>query len=214
MFISFEGNEGTGKSTQLHAVKEALENKGFKIVTVREPGATPVGEAIRKIFKSPPEKTELTGWCEAFLISAARHQLVNDVIEPELKKNSIVVADRYIDSTLVYQGIAKNLPFEEIKNICQIATHGRMPDMTFLFHAPIEIIKERIQSRLNLEKKPEADRFDNADLETIENLSQAFDKVAKMFPGRITKIDSTQPADSITKLVVEKILAYQNKAES
>lgn len=205
MFISFEGNEGTGKSTQLSAVKQALENRSYNLVTVREPGATPVGEAIRRIFKNPPENVELTGWCEAFLISAARSQLVNDIILPELEKGSIVIADRYVDSTLVYQGICKNLSFEELKKICEIATNGLMPDITFLFCAPTDVIKQRVNSRINSGSTEGVDRFDEADIETIENLNKAFDKVADMFPNRIVKVDATQPADLITEFLLNRI---------
>lgn len=206
MFVSFEGNEGTGKSTQIGAVTEALELAGHSVVSVREPGSTKVGEQIRKIFKNPPEGIVLTPWCETFLLSAARNQLVEDIIRPALNNGSVVIADRFIDSTMVYQGFAGALPMNEVEQVCHLATGGLNPDLTFLFTAPREVIEQRLRERsMDAENHEPADRFDEADIKFSEMLDRGFKELGEKNPGRIVTIDATLPRGEITKNILHSI---------
>lgn len=131
VFISIEGPDGAGKTTQAHMLKERLESQGYKVFLTREPGGTPIGEEIRSILLNPRFE-EMSVSCEILLYSAARSQLVKEVLRPYLESGYMVITDRYLDSSLVYQGLAGGAELEMIRNINLWATAGLLPDITFL----------------------------------------------------------------------------------
>lgn len=204
-FISLEGNEGCGKSTQITRVAGALRALGWDVLEVREPGATAFGERVRDIFKNPPPGTELTGWAEVFLLSAARHQLVHDKILPALRRGTVVLADRFVDSTFVYQGCLRKLDLEALDSVCRIATDGLIPDHTFFLSAPAEILNSRIAGRPSSTGHPQdsGDRFDQSDIETKRQIELAFQSRASQYPERFTVIDATQTQEIICNAITE-----------
>lgn len=131
-FITFEGPDGSGKSTQIGLLKEFLEIKGFDVLETREPGGTRISEKIRDIILDT-ENTEMNPVTEALLYAASRAQHVHEVIKPAISEGKIVICDRYVDSSIVYQGVARGLGIEAVSRINSIAIQGVMPDLTFLF---------------------------------------------------------------------------------
>ncbi len=152
MFVTFEGCEGVGKSTQLKFVKDYMESTGQKAVFIREPGSTAISEQIRKIILDTANK-EMHDLTEALLYAAARAQLVQEVIKPALERGEVVICDRFIDSSVAYQGYARNLGAERIKQINKSALDGLMPDLTvFIDLRPSESFRiHRTEDRIELE---------------------------------------------------------------
>jgi dTMP kinase len=138
MFISFEGPDGSGKSTQIERLAADLRDSGFEVVTVREPGGTPAGERIREILLGEGPDLRVDPRADALLFNASRAQLVADVIEPALARGAIVIADRFADSTLAYQGYGSGLPLDALRAIISFATAGRTPDLTLLLDLSAE----------------------------------------------------------------------------
>ena len=153
MFISFEGIEGSGKSTLLSAVETALRKEGRDLVVTREPGGTPAGDAIRRVFIEP--HFELSPMAETLLVNASRAQLVADVIGPALKSGNLVLCDRYVDSSLAYQGYGRRQSLEAVRAICNAATGGLMPDLTLLIDVSYETSRERLHRRGNTDDRLE-----------------------------------------------------------
>ena len=157
LFITIEGTDGSGKTTQLGLLKEYLENKGFSVVCAREPGGTVISEKIRNIIIDKEYK-KMNAKTEALLYAASRAQLVSEVIVPTLKKGDIVICDRFIDSSIVYQGDARKLGFENISSINFFATDGIEPDITFFLKLDPE------QSIERKKKQEELDRIESENL--------------------------------------------------
>lgn len=137
ILITFEGPDGSGKTTQIEMLKEYLNNKGYEIVFTREPGGTMIGEKIRNIILDN-DNSEMSPMCEALLYAASRAQLVHEVIKPALEVGKIVIADRFVESSIVYQGIGRNLGIDPIRMINNAATDGLKPDVTFMLTIPYE----------------------------------------------------------------------------
>lgn len=129
MFITFEGPEGSGKTTQAHTLGEYLRRQGRDVLLTREPGGTPIGDRVRAILDDP-DHADMHSWAEVFLFSASRAQLVADVIQPALVQGKVVISDRYADSTLAYQGYGRGLELEALAEITRLATGGLIPDLT------------------------------------------------------------------------------------
>jgi dTMP kinase len=145
MFVAFEGIEGSGKSTLLAAVAAQLAQRGFDPLSTREPGGTPLGDAIRSLFLSPD--TTIEPMAEALLVNAARAQHVARVIVPKLQAGGVVLCDRYVDSTLAYQGYGRGLDLRTLRRMCDAATNGVMPDVTFVIDVPLDVSRERSAQR-------------------------------------------------------------------
>ena len=196
LFISIEGPDGSGKSTQINNIKHYFANKGMDIVFTREPGGTVIGERIREILldKSHAEMDPMT---EAMLYAAARAQHVAQVIKPALAEGKVVVCDRFVDSSIAYQGYGRNLG-ESIANINNYAVAGCMPDVTFLMKLDPRVGKSRIggreQDRLELEKEA----FHVAVFEGYLELEKAY-------PDRICGIDASRTIDEIKEDIYEKL---------
>lgn len=181
-FITFEGIDQSGKSTQIGLLAEALERADIPALTVREPGGTPLGDKIREILLGP-EHTGMDTWAEALLYAAARAQLVKDVIKPAQIAGKIVLSDRYIDSSLVYQGMARGLGVERILDLNLGATGGLMPDLTFVLHLDLEKSRERLAARGTAE-----DRIEGEPLEFHKQVEEGYRRLEEMYPGRIVGI--------------------------
>lgn len=174
--ITFEGPDGSGKSSVLKGVYEKLKKDGHTNITLtREPGGTPISEAIREVILDP-EHTEMDPVTEALLYAASRRQHVVELIKPTLKAGEIVLSDRYVDSSLVYQGVARGLELELVKKINEFAVEGLLPDLTILVDVPAALGLERIEKARG---KRQYDRLDQESLEFHEKVRQAFLSLAK-----------------------------------
>lgn len=190
-FITFEGIDQSGKSTQIELLAEAMRGAGLEVLSVREPGGTPLGDRIREILLGP-EHTGMDPWAEALLYAAARAQLVKDVIRPALGKGTIVLSDRFIDSSLVYQGMARDLGVDRILDLNLGATGGIMPDLTFVLHLDVERSRERLSGRETAE-----DRIEGEPLEFHRKVEEGYRRLEEMYPGRIVSVDGRQAAEQV-----------------
>ncbi len=198
LFITIEGTDGSGKTTQLGLLKEYLENKGFSVVCAREPGGTVISEKIRNIIIDKEYK-KMNAKTEALLYAASRAQLVSEVIVPTLKKGDIVICDRFIDSSIVYQGDARKLGFENISSINFFATDGIEPDITFFLKLDPE------QSIERKKKQEELDRIESENLYFHKKVFYGYISLAEKFSERIKTIDAFADIYTIHRNIVEHI---------
>ena len=190
LFISFEGTEGSGKSTQVSLLAEHLRFEGFTVRTIREPGGTPIGEEIRHTLKHSADNEAMTAETELLLMNASRAQLVREVIRPTLAAGEIVICDRFYDSTIAYQGYGRQLDLKMVKAIIDVAVGDTRPDITLLFVVPHEITADRLlkrQSTLPFMR----DRIEEADRSFFERVAKGYQAIAAAEPQRIQKIDAT-----------------------
>lgn len=183
MFISFEGIDFCGKTTQINLLKKFLENLGRRVEIIREPGGTAISEKIREILLNK-KHFEMCDETEIFLFSAARAQVVREVIRPLITDGCVVIADRFHDSTTAYQGFGRGLSAEAVKKINEIATGGTIPDLTFYLRLSVE----ESTKRKNL-SKADLDRIEKSDDVFYSNVISGYEKLALEFPQRIKGID-------------------------
>ena len=193
VFLSFEGGEGLGKSLQATRLAEALKTRGRAVVHTREPGGTPAGERIREIVLHARE-APLSPEAQALLFSAARAQLVREVIRPALAAGRIVVADRYFDSTLAYQGYGHGADLEGLRAVTRFAVGGLVPQRTFLIDAPVEVVLARLARREGMRW----DRFHGTDRDFYERVRDGYLRLAAAEPRRFVVIDGDRPEDEVT----------------
>lgn len=201
MFITIEGPEGSGKSTATETVINKLRELGYDVVKTREPGGTPISEQIRNVILDKENKT-MDGRTEALLYAAARRQHLVEKVWPAVKEGKIVVCDRYIDSSLAYQGGARGLGIDNIININMFATDNTWPDLTLLFDIPPEIGLERISAN----KNREVNRLDLETLEFHKNVRQTFLDLAKRYPERFVIIDASKSREEVAQDALDAIL--------
>ena len=194
MFISFEGVDGSGKTTQVALLADSLRGEGRNVVATREPGGTPAGERIRELLL---EGGEIAPWTEAALFAAARAQLVDEVIRPALASGADVICDRYIDSSLAYQGIGRGLGVERVLELNLLATSGLLPDRTFFLAIPPEDTAGR--------KDAEPDRIEREGDEFAAIVDQGYRELAEIFAKRVVTIDATMAASDISREVREQL---------
>jgi dTMP kinase len=194
VFVTFEGLDGSGKTTQVDLLRGALEREGRDVVATREPGGTPLGERVREILLGD---VEISPWAEAALFAAARAELVERVIAPELSRGGDVVCDRYIDSSLAYQGIARGLGVERVLELNLHATRGLLPDRTFL------LLLDPARASGRLDGEPDRIELEGDDFRTA--VDRAYRSLAEMFPRRVIPIDAARPADEIARDVREQL---------
>jgi dTMP kinase len=190
MFISFEGLDGCGKTTQVELLEAYLETKEIEFVGTREPGGTALGEQLREIVL---HGGKISPWAEVAIFAAARAELVEEVIEPALKQGAIVISDRFVDSSLVYQGVARGLGIEEVLQLNLHATKGLLPDRTFLLLVDQKLSEARVgEDRDRMERESAAFR---------SQVEAGYLRLAEMFPERIVALDGTQPRELIARQV-------------
>jgi len=194
IFITFEGIEGCGKSTQAELLMKYLQSEGFDVVLSREPGGTPIAERIRDVLLDNTHK-EMLAKTEILLYSASRSQHTGEKLIPALKKGKIVISDRYYDSTLAYQGAARQLDSNAVKFLCSFASSDLVPDITFLIDVPAEVGL----SRINVEK---ADRLEQEALEFHQRVRQGFLDLANKHK-RIVIINGQNSIEKINGLIME-----------
>lgn len=198
IFISLEGPDGAGKTTQIELLKAYLENKGYEILITREPGGTEISEAIRSIILDRAN-TEMDYMTEALLYASARAQLVAEVIKPAVAAGKAVISDRFVDSSAVYQGMARGLGVENIYKINEFAIQDMMPQLTIHLDLPasVGIMRKKNQAEL--------DRMELEKAEFHERVAEGYRQLAKMSPERIYTIDATLPVEEIHKLILSKL---------
>ena len=186
MFVSFEGQDWSGKSTQVALLAEHLRGAGREVVETREPGGTPVGETIRALVLDGPE---MSAWTEAALFAAARAEHVAAVIRPALGRGAVVVCDRYVDSSIVYQGIARGLGPDRVLELNLAVTEGLLPDRTFVLDVDPDTARARHSAGLDrIEREHDAFR---------QTVADAYRQLPELFPERVVALDGTLPPDEI-----------------
>lgn len=197
MFISFEGIDGSGKSTQLTMLRDVLEARGHEVITIREPGATLLSESIREILLS--NKQTITSTAELLLFSSARTQLVEMIIEPALQQGKFILCDRYVDSTTAYQGYGRQLNMENVRSCNTIATRGVMPHVTFF----IDVAYEQAQQRMQFTPgTSEPDRMERSGREFFERVRDGYLQIATSEPQRFVVIDGHRRREEIHAEIV------------
>lgn len=208
-FITFEGIEGCGKSTQIRLLDETLRQKGFQTVLTREPGGPAIGEAIRKILLNPKFK-EMQPMTELLLYVANRAQHIEEVIKLAIAAGKIVLCDRYADSTTAYQGVARAISKKTLKEIHKIATNDFQPDLTILLDLPVPEGLKRIRRRQNhSQEQATLDRFEKETMVFHEKVRQGYLTLAKEEPKRIKIIDASKTSEEIHQQIfgeVKKVL--------
>lgn len=191
MFITFEGSEGSGKSTQINMLAAYLGQQGYEVLVTREPGGTHIGEQVRQCLHDVKNK-EMTGAAEVLLYSASRSQLVREVIVPALESGVIVISDRYADSTMAYQGYGRQLDLDALGTITHFATGGLKPDLTILF----DIDVEEGLSRRSVGGE-EMNRMDLQEVAFYKRVRNGYMELVKQEPERWVIVDAGRPPDEI-----------------
>ncbi len=190
MFVTFEGLDGSGKTTQARLLGRRLAGEGREVVATREPGGTPLGERIRRLLL---HGDDVSPWAEAALFAAARAELVERVIRPALERGADVVCDRYVDSSLAYQGIARGLGVERVLDLNLAVVGGLLPDRTFVLLVDPADAAGRSRRR--------RDRIEREGTEFHASLDRAYRELAELFPERIVSLDGSAPPDEIAECV-------------
>ena len=188
MFVTFEGLDGSGTTTQSELLRQHLEQAGRDVVLTREPGGTELGERVRELVLGD---TKISAWAEAALFAAARAELVADVIQPALERGADVVCDRYLDSSLAYQGIARGLGVERVLEVNLAVTGSLLPDRTFLLVVPGDVAAMR--------RGTSPDRIEREGDEFATEVDRAYRQIAEIFSQRVVLLDGTAKADAIAE---------------
>jgi dTMP kinase len=191
-FITFEGSEGSGKSTQADRLAARLQRCGVPYILTREPGGSPIGESIRELLQFAPHSSNMTPETELLLFEASRSQLVREVIKPALERGMCVIADRFFDSTTVYQGAARKLDHEMIERLNAFAVGGCIPNITFVLDVDAATAESRMQHAPR-----KADRMEQQPAEFYERVREGYRQLALNEPGRIALVNGAQSPDAI-----------------
>ncbi len=206
LFITFEGTEGSGKTTQIIRLASRLEEDGWRTHVLREPGATPIGEEIRHTLKHSIANHAMTAETELLLMNASRAQLVREIIRPALAAGEIVLCDRFYDSTTAYQGYGRGLDLGFVKHVIDFAVGDTRPDLTVFMKVSAAVSAERLQSR-QATLPFIRDRIEEADEQFFERAARGFEAVAAAEPQRVRVLDADGTMDEVSARVWELIRA-------
>jgi dTMP kinase len=195
LFITFEGADGCGKSTQMQLLKQYLQNKGYNIVETREPGGKGLGEKIREILLN--YDGEVSDRCESFLFLADRAQNIDIIVKPAIRDGKIVLCDRHTDSSVAYQGYGRGLDIEEINRLNTLSTGGLKPDLTYVFDVDIETSMTRVGK--------EKDRMESAGDEFFNKVRKGYLEIAKQEPERVKVINAKNDIETVFQDVLKEI---------
>ena len=199
IFISFEGTEGSGKTTQIRLFTERLAKLGRPVRLMREPGGTAIGEEIRHTLQHSANNQSMTAETELLLMNASRAQLVREIIRPALQAGEIVVCDRFYDSTTAYQGYGRRLELEMVQRVIDLSIGGTRPDLTLLLLVPVSVSESRRAQRRASE--PQRDRMEEADRHFFLRVEAGYQAIAKAEPGRVKLIDATQAIPVVAEAI-------------
>lgn len=214
-FITFEGGEGVGKSTNIQAVARYLESQGRSVIVTREPGGTPIAEKIRNDLLKAHHEEPMSDMAELLLMFAARAQHVDAVIRPALARGDWVLCDRFTDSTIAYQGYGRGLGLEKIEQLKELAQGGLEPDLTLLLDAPVDVGMKRARARAQVLAE-ETDRIEAEAISFFEKVRQGFLELSQRH-SRFRVIDATAPLEQVTADIIALIvqeLAQQKQREN
>ena len=200
-FITFEGSEGSGKSTQADRLAARLQRCGISYILTREPGGTPIGESIRELLQFAPHNSNMLPETELLLFEASRSQLVREVIQPALARASCVIADRFVDSTTVYQGAARKLDRGMVERLNAFAAGNCLPDITFV----LDVDAATARSRMQKPRRP--DRMEQQSPKFYERVRQAYRELAARESRRVVLIDGSRSVDEIESEIWESLLS-------
>lgn len=208
LFISFEGSDGTGKTTQVRLFAEYLSSKGYDVLLTREPGGTRISESIREMILDPVNK-EMDGHTEALLYAAARAQLVAELLMPAVESGRIIVCDRFMDSSIAYQGFARGLGADDVRRINEFAVHGLQPDITFFMDLPPEKAMKRV------EREGGKDRLEAESMDFHMQVYRGFIELSEHFKDRYVRVDASDSIENIAAFIrnyFERYVAGRDKA--
>jgi dTMP kinase len=224
LFITFEGTEGSGKSTHVQLLAERLRPAGRIVRVLREPGGTPIGEELRHILKHSHQNHAMTAEAELLLLNASRAQLVREVIRPALAAGDLVLCDRFFDSTIAYQGYGRQLDLDVVRSIIELAVGATRPSLTILLTVPIEVSEARRRARKHgglsepppdgakpeghtppLFSEPLRDRMEEAGRDFFERVEKGYEAIAAAEPRRILAIDATQPLEAVADAIWRRV---------
>ncbi|MDE5863313.1 MAG: dTMP kinase [Lachnospiraceae bacterium] len=198
IFITMEGPDGSGKTTQINLLMKYLESRGYDIVIAREPGGTAIGEAIREIILNK-EYQEMSHMTELFLYASARVQLVNQVIRPALEEGKAVICDRFVESSAVYQGIGRGLGVETVYEVNNYALGDVKPKLTVFMDIEAE---EGIRRKKD---QAELDRMEMEDMSFHQRVVEGYRQLSQLYPDRIFPVDATLPIEEIHSIIVKEV---------
>ncbi len=211
LFITFEGVEGSGKTTQIRRLEKYLTRKGIACKVTREPGGAPISEKVRKILLNPDHQ-EMVPLSELLLYEASRAQHVKEVIMPLLRKGVVVICDRFGDASIAYQGFGRKLDLRLIQRLNQLATQGKKPDVTFLLDCPSGLGLKRAVQRNQRQRKTKEERFEREKIQFHQRVRRGYHWIAKKEPRRVKVIDTRQgPHKVFAKIrdIVDKRIGFK-----
>lgn len=207
LFITFEGTEGSGKSTQIALLAERLRSLGHTVRTLREPGGTPIGEEIRHTLKHSQANAAMTAEAELLLMNASRAQIVREVIRPALENGEVILCDRFYDSTVAYQGYGRGLDLRTVKTIIDFAVGGTRPDLTLLLFVPPEVSEERRLAR-QATLPFMRDRMEEADGNFFRRVAEGYNVIAAAEPQRVRTIQAAQSVPEVQSMILSHVEPY------
>jgi dTMP kinase len=196
-FITFEGTEGGGKSTQINLLAARLRERGLTVRTLREPGGTPIGEEIRHTLQHSAQNAAMTAEAELLLMNASRAQIVREVIRPALLAGEIVLCDRFYDSTVAYQGYGRGLDLDTVRRVIAFAVGDTRPDLTILLHVPTDVSEARRKTR----DARQRDRMEELDRKFFERVEHGFKAIAAAEPKRVRVVDATASIEHVQEQI-------------
>ena len=207
LFITFEGPDGSGKTTVSTAVVERLKNEGYPVMYTREPGGSKIAEEIRQVILDP-DNTAMDARTEALLYAASRRQHLTEIVLPALEKGITVISDRFVDSSLAYQGCGRQIGMEAVAEINRFAVEGHMPDHTIFLNVDADTGLTRIAARKYL------DRLDQESQAFHERVYEGYQKVIAMFPERMCVVDASRDADTVIAEAYEEVKGWLDAERS